>query len=124
VWDREDTATVVIRSHGVLPILVANGLEQNQEGSSSRNKDGDDAPCLLALSQIGASGTGSPATRGPYGRKHYKFDRVGWCGTQHNGRQREGRNCKHARNLAKSTSECGGMRAGVDERVEAMAFLS
>jgi hypothetical protein len=45
-----------------------------------------------------------------------------FCRTHPNRRQREGLDCKQANNLAKSTSECGGTRAGVDERVEAMAF--
>jgi hypothetical protein len=76
-WDLDDTAAAVVRSHGVLPILVANGLEENQEDSSSRNKDGDDTPYLLAILQTGASGTGNPATHGPYGSKHNKLDPVG-----------------------------------------------
>jgi hypothetical protein len=46
------------------------------------------------------------------------------CDTQYNRRQREGQYSKHARKLAKSTSGCGGTRAGVDENVEAMALLS
>jgi hypothetical protein len=76
-WDLDDTAAVVVRSHVVLPILVANGLEANQEDSSSRNSDDDDTPYLLALSRTGASGTGNPATHGPYGNKHNKLDPVG-----------------------------------------------
>jgi hypothetical protein len=43
-WDRENTAAVVVRSHWVLPIQVANVRVANQEDSFSRNKDGDDTP--------------------------------------------------------------------------------
>jgi hypothetical protein len=48
-WDLEDTAAAVVRSHGVLPILVVNGHEANQEDSSSLNRDGVGTPYLLAL---------------------------------------------------------------------------
>jgi hypothetical protein len=76
--DREYTAAEVVRSHGILPILVVNGLEANQDDSFSRNKDGDDTPYLLVLLQIDASGRASPTMRGPYGIKHNKLDPVGW----------------------------------------------
>ena len=77
-WGLEDIAAAVVRSHGVLPILVANGPEANQNDFSSRNKDSGDTPCLLALLKIGASVKGNPATRGLYGSKHHKLAPVGW----------------------------------------------